>query len=151
VNDHSIDRHNTVDRLSNPFESELYGSCRLSTQSLGSHCWQRLLAGPDKKNALNEMFESILNIEHISPTWNGMIWSYNGIPDSDEPIKRPALPQADATRVQTNVVKTLEARVRAGEANPTELREESGVLSSMTDQLTGMTSEFRTLYRGWVR
>jgi len=56
--------------------------------------------------------------------------------------------QATATVSQTNVVKTLEARVRAGEATEEDLREESGVLASMTDQLNTMTDEFRTLYRG---
>lgn len=58
--------------------------------------------------------------------------------------------QASATRRQTSVVKALEARVRRGEAAPEVLASEQSALAAMTEQLTGMTTEFRTLYRGCV-
>lgn len=46
------------------------------------------------------------------------------------------------------MVKALEARVQRGEARPEVLASEQSALAAMTEQLTGMTSEFRTLYRG---
>ena len=52
------------------------------------------------------------------------------------------------TKRQTSVVKALEARVAAGQADPTELATEQSTLAAMTQQLTNMTVEFRTLYRG---
>lgn len=58
--------------------------------------------------------------------------------------------QADATKRQTRVVKVLEARVRTGEASLDVLASEQSALAAMTEQLTTMTSEFRTLYRGCV-
>lgn len=56
--------------------------------------------------------------------------------------------QATATRRQTTVVKALENRVRRGEAAPEVLASEQSALAAMTEQLTDMTAEFRTLYRG---
>ena len=45
-------------------------------------------------------------------------------------------------------MKALENRVRRGEAAPEVLASEQSALAAMTEQLTDMTSEFRTLYRG---
>ena len=58
------------------------------------------------------------------------------------------LAQADATKRQTSVVKALEVRVRKGQASAATLASEQSALAGMTEQLTGMTSEFRSLYRG---
>lgn len=47
-------------------------------------------------------------------------------------------------------MKALELRVRKGQATPDVLESEQTALAAMTEQLTSMTSEFRTLYRGCV-